>query len=132
LLRHQNGTFSLQHVNGCTVLRELPEPHTGALLITDAQQYDELPLLILQEYRKVDQTLEGLAAFFYKTGIEKRFLAVDGDVLDRQLYEVYFKSVFLVYAKDNNLRRNELNSKVDNFIRICLQKSNVRRNGDRT
>lgn len=133
LINHlQNGTFSVQHVNGCTVLRELPEPNTGALLITDAQQYDELPLLILQEYRKADQTLEGLAAFFYKTGIEKRFLAVDGDVLDRQLYEVYFKNVFLVYAKDNNLRRNELNSKVDNFIRICLQKSNARRHGDRT
>ena len=45
--------------------------------------------------------MEGLAAFFYKTGIEKRFLAVDGDVLDRQLYEVYFKNVFLVYAKVN-------------------------------
>jgi hypothetical protein len=43
--------------------------------------------------------LEGLAAFFYKTGIEKRFLSADGDVLDRQLYEVYFKNVFLVYAK---------------------------------
>ena len=47
--------LSVQHVNGCTVLRELPEPNTGALLITDAQQYDELPLLILQEYRKADQ-----------------------------------------------------------------------------
>jgi len=133
LINHlRNGTFSVQHVNGCTVLRELSEPHTGALLITDAQQYDELPLLILQEYRKVDQTLEGLAAFFYKTGIEKRFLSADGDVLDRQLYEVYFKNVFLVYAKDNSLRRNEVNSKVDNFIRICLQKSNVQRHGDRT
>ncbi|CBY08968.1 unnamed protein product [Oikopleura dioica] len=127
----RNGKFSLQHVNGCTVLREFPEPITSALLITDAQQYDELLLLILQEYKKVNQTLEGLAAFFYKTGIEKRFLAADGNVLDRKLYEVYFKNVFLVYAKEHSLHKNELNNKVDNFIRICMQKKGVRRHGDR-
>jgi len=126
----RSGKFSLQHVNGCTVLRELPEPTTGALLITDAQQYDELPLLILQEYKKVNQTLEGLAAFFYRTGMEKCFLAADGNVLDRKLHEVYFKNVFCVYAKEHNLQKNELYKKVDNFIRICLQKNDVRRHGD--
>jgi len=74
--------------------------------------------------------LEGLAAFFYRTGIEKCFLAADGNVLDRKLHEVYFKNVFFVYAKEHNLHKNELYKKVDNFIRICLQKNDVRRHGD--
>ncbi|CAG5098957.1 Oidioi.mRNA.OKI2018_I69.XSR.g16123.t1.cds [Oikopleura dioica] len=95
----RDGKFSVECINGCTVLREMRKPVTSALLITNAQNYDELPLLILQEYTKVQQTMEGLTAFFYKTGIDKRFLGADGDVLDRQLYEIYFKNVFFSYAK---------------------------------
>ncbi|CAG5101415.1 Oidioi.mRNA.OKI2018_I69.YSR.g17066.t1.cds [Oikopleura dioica] len=49
------------------------------------------------------------------------FLGADSDVLDRQLYEIYFKNVFVSYAKEKRLNENELRYKVDMFIRRCIQ-----------
>lgn len=117
----RDGKFRVEYVHGCTVLHEISEPHTGALLVTNAQNYDELPLQILQDYRSVHQSIEGLSAFFYKTGIEKNYISADGLVLDDDLYEWYFQRIFEDLSKEAELEFHQLRYTVESFIKHCIK-----------
>lgn len=102
---------------GCVVVTKGNEEKLTGAVITDARASDELVIkLLVKNYEKPKSDFLTVMENFYRVGVERKFISESGDILDQDVYDWYYATLFENFIAKDDIDPIALRLQVENLL----------------
>ena len=87
-------------------------------ILTDARSSDELVLKLLIKNKRQPKKADFVTIMerFCRVGLERRFLNKRGNILDQEVYDWYYATLFEDFLQEKDIDRKVFRTQVDNLV----------------
>lgn len=104
--------------SGCVLVRRTESSDLSGGILTDARSSDELVLKLLIKNKRQPKKADFVTIMerFCRVGLERRFLNKRGNILDQEVYDWYYATLFEDFLQEKDIDRKVFRTQVDNLV----------------